>query len=356
MTDLPTIRDVARRAGVSVSTASLALNGKPRVNHLTRLRVLQSAEELGYHPHAAARQLADGRAHTVGLLSPISLEHLFASSGFFSQLIKGMHRAAAERGYNLSLHIAESDQEACSQIRTSSRGRSVDGFVITNPSVTCPYLEDLRRLRVPHVFVGRPAGQAPFVDSDNVAVSRTGVKHLIESGHRRIVFLSGPERFTFCQDRLLGYRMALQESGIPFDPGLVWQSEQVEEAAFQAVRQRAPAAEFTGMFAVSAIQAVGAVRALRELSLRVPEDVAIVCVNDSELARYFVPPLTTVDLREYWLGYWSAKRLLQLIEGDRSDHPILIPGKLVVRASSVRPGADLDEGGDRRSTQEAVSS
>jgi len=330
----PTIRDVAKRANVAVSTASLALNGRPHVSHRTRLKVLKAAEELGYCPHQAARHLANGRAQNLGLIAPISLEHLFSSSGFFAQLIRGLHRAAAEHGYVLSLHIAESEEEAAARIRAAVRSRNVDGLVITNPTVSSPYLSDLKRHQVPFVFIGRPLEEATYVDNDNVEVSRIGVRHLIQGGHRRIAFLIGPDRFTFCQDRLLGYRSALDEAGIPCEESLIWRSELVEGDAYRVVRGSAPGRRFTALFAGSDVQAVGAIRALRELGQRVPQDVAVVCVNNTELAQHFVPPLTTVDLHEYWLGYWAGKRLVQKIEGEEeAEYRILIPAELIVRES-----------------------
>jgi len=320
---------------VAISTASLALNGRPHVSHRTRLKVLKAAEELGYHPHAAARHLANGRARNLGLIAPISLEHLFASSGFFARLIQGLHRAATEHGYVLSLHIAESEEEAVARIRTAVRSRNVDGLVITNPTVSSPYLSHLKGQRIPFVFVGRPVDEAPYVDNDNVDVSRLAVRHLIAQGHRRIVFLTGPDKFTFCQDRLLGYRSALEEAGLPWDEALIWKSELVEGDAYRVVRDHAPRYQFTALFAGSDVQAVGAIRALRELGWRIPEDVAVACVNNTELAQHFVPPLTTVDLHEYWLGYWAGKRLVQKIEGEKeTDYKILIPAELIVRESS----------------------
>lgn len=334
MNGLPTIRDVAKRAGVAVSTASLALNGSSRVRGETRLRVLEAARELDYHPHSVARNLANGRARTISLLNPTPLEHLFASSGFFLRLIQGMHRAATEDGYTLSLSIAESEEEAREDIRTAVHTRSVDGFVITNPTVSSAYLDDLKKYDIPFVFIGRPVGKAPYVDNDNIEVSRLGVRHLIECGHRRIAFLNGPDRFTFCQDRLLGYRAALEEAGLPYDEDLVWQSEQTEEAAYRVVRECTTHHEFNALFSVSGIQAMGAMRAFREHRLAVPEDIAVVCVDDAELTQYFIPPLTAVALHEHWLGYWAVKLLIRGIEGKQTGYPILIPGELVIRASS----------------------
>jgi DNA-binding LacI/PurR family transcriptional regulator len=245
-----------------------------------------------------------------------------------------MHRAAAEEGYTLSLSIAESEEEAREDIRTAAHARSVDGFVITNPTVSSAYLDDLKSYEIPFVFIGRPVGKAPYVDNDNIEVSRLGVRHLIECGHRRIAFLNGPDRFTFCQDRLLGYRAALEEAGLPYDEDLVWQSEQTEEAAYRVVLEAAQKVKLSAMFAATDTQAVGAIRALRELGSEVPQDVAVVCVNDTELARHFMPPLTTIDLREHWLGYWAAKRLIQKLQGeDGTGYQILIPAELIVRES-----------------------
>jgi len=328
-----TIRDVAKRAGVAVSTASLALNGKPYVSQETRLRVLQAAEEMGYHPNMMAKNLADGRTRNLGLITPISLEHLFASSGFFVHLIRGMHRATTEHGYTLSLHIAESQDEAVSRVQTVIRGRSVDGLLITNPTVEIPYLRDLKRRRIPFVFIGRPLEKATYVDNDNVQVSRLGVQHLIEHGHSRIAFLNGPSHFTFCVDRMMGYRAALEEAGLTYDERLVWHSELVEPSAYEVVWEQAPKHEFTALFAGSDVQALGAIRALRARGFRVPQDVAVTCVNDTDLARHSTPPLTTVDLHEYWLGYWAVKRLIQTIDGEETEHPILIPGDLIARES-----------------------
>ena len=338
----PTIRDVAKHAGVSVSTASLALNGKPGVSSETRARVLKAALELDYHPHAVAKNLADGRTRTIGLINPITIEHLFSSSGFFMRLIQGMHQAAGEYDYSVFLLISETEEEALERMRKALQRRSGDGLVITNPSLASPYLQLLEGRRIPYVFVGRPPrSDALYVDNDNVEIGRLGTQHLIELGHRRIVFLSGPARFTHCQDRLLGYQAALRGAGIEFSEELVWYVEQSEEAVYRTVREKASRHNLSAIFATSGIHAVGAVRALRDMGLSVPEDVAVVCVEDTELTRYFIPPLTAVDLHSYWLGYWAAKLLIRSIEGEDPGRPILIPGELVVRASSGALGKEV---------------
>jgi len=132
---------------------------------------------------------------------------------------------------------------------------------------------------------------------------------------------------------MMGYRAALEEAGLTYDERLVWHSELVEPSAYEVVWEQAPKHEFTALFAGSDVQALGAIRALRARGLRVPQDVAVTCVNDTDLARHSTPPLTTVDLHEYWLGYWAVKRLIQTIDGEETEHPILIPGDLIARES-----------------------
>jgi len=251
------------------------------------------------------------------------------------RLIQGMHQAAAEHDYSVFLLISESEEETVEKVNKALRRHSVDGLVVTNPSVAAPYLQELERRRVPHVFVGRPPREGVlYVDNDNVEIGRLGTKHLLELGHEKIVFLSGPPRFTHCQDRLLGYQAALREAGISFSERLVWYAEQSEEAVYQAVISGAPGKEFSAIFATSGLHAVGAIKALQDLGVSVPQEVSVVCVEDTELARYFIPPLTAIDLHSYWLGYWAVKLLIRQIVGENPGRPVLIPGELVVRASS----------------------
>lgn len=336
MEGVPTIRDVAKRAGVAVSTASLALNGKPGVSAETRARVLKAALELDYHPHAAAKNLADGRTRTIGIIAPITLEHLFSSAGFFMKLFKGLNRAVKGEGYVLSLYIAETDAETSVNIRTLARSRAVDGLIITNPTLSTPYLGELKRYHIPYVFIGRPVSKAPYVDSDNVSVGYLATKHLILHGHKRIAVLCGPERFTFSKDRLRGYRRALNEAGLRCERKFVWRSELLEDDAYRVVLRhvRTMKVRITALFTVSDVQAAGAIRALKNLGFRIPEDVAVVCVNNTSLTRHFSPPLTTIELNEERLGYEAARLLLRLIGRDATpSSPILVPVELRVRRS-----------------------
>jgi len=270
----------------------------------------------------------------LGLIAPISLEHLFSSAGFFMKLIKGMHQAAQGNGYVVSLYIAETDDEASINIKTLVRSRAIDGLVITNPTFSPVYLKELKRYHIPFVFIGRPVEEVPFVDNDNVEVGRIATQHLIEHGHKKIAFLCGPQRFTFCQDRLSGYKKALELARIPYTETLVWRSEILEEAAYRLIRDQGLKEEFTALIAVTDVQAVGAIRALKELGYRVPEDISVIGINESSLAKHFIPSLTTIDLHEERLGYQAVCRLMEMIENDQDvKEPIFVEADLVIRDS-----------------------
>jgi len=330
-----TIRDVARKAKVAVSTASSALNGKPYVSEKTRLRVIKVAEELNYHPHSVAKSLACGQTKNVGLINPIPIETVF-SSGFFLQLIKGMHDAAFKNSYTLSLHIVDNEEEAVRQIRSSVKGRNADGLVITHPTVKASYIKELKRQAFPFVFIGRPPEDEKginYVDNDNVMVSYTISKHLIRLGCQKIALVTGPNKFTFCIDRLRGYKLALEEAGIKYDENLVWECSLSKGDAYRVVlRALNKKIKFSALFATSEIQTLGAVKAIKDKGLNIPTDVVVAGV-DFDLA-YLQPGIITVDLHPYNLGYLATNLLIENINNrDLEKTKILVPADLIIEPS-----------------------
>lgn len=331
-----TIRDVARKAKVAVSTASSALNGKPYVSERTRLRVIKAAEELDYHPHSVAKNLACGKTKNLGLINPIPIETVF-SSGFFLQLIKGMHDAAFKNSYTLSLYIVNNEEEAIAQIRSIVKGRNADGLVITNPTIKTPWVTELNRQAFPFVLIGRPPKddkEISYVDSDNVMVSYEVSKHLIKLGHRRIALVTGPNKFTFCIDRLRGYRLALEEAGLKYDENLVWECSLNEVDAYRIVsRALNRRVKFSALFATSEIQTIGAIKAIKDKGLSIPADIVVAGV-DFNLA-YLQPITITVDLHPYDLGYLATNLLIENINHKNSKKTkVLVPADLVIGNSS----------------------
>ncbi|MFP4136083.1 MAG: LacI family DNA-binding transcriptional regulator [Candidatus Acetothermia bacterium] len=334
MSNKPTISDVAERAGVAESTVSLALNDKPHVSSETRQKVFKAARELDYRPHKAAKSLATGNSETIGLLIPIELKGVFSSTTeFFQKMISGMHQATREMDMSLSLQIVESEEEANDRIKYAARTGGVSGSVITHPTTDTAYLDVIREYDYPAVFLGDPVESVPYVDNDNLNVSRLATEHLLEHGHERIAMLSGPSHLTVSRNRTLGYRSALEEAGIPFREELVWETELHEQSAYETVMAKAPECSFSAMYVSIEVQTAGAIRALRELNKAVPKDVALVVVGESELAKHLSTPITTVDLNTEKLGYLSAKKLINLVRAEENQPQLVVPAKLIIRQS-----------------------
>lgn len=334
MSEKTTISDVAKKAGVAESTVSLALNDKPHVSDETKEKVFEAARKLDYQPHKAAKSLATGKSETIGLLIPIELKGVFSSTTeFFQKMISGMHRATREMGMTLSLQIVESEEEANQRIKYAARTGKVSGSVITHPTTDKSYLNAVREYDYPAVFLGDPVDNAPYVDNDNLNVSRVATEHLLQHGHKRIAMLSGPSHLTVSRNRTLGYRSALEEAGLSFDDDLVWETALHEQSAYETVMEKAHNKSFSAMYVSIEVQTVGAIRALRELNMKVPEDVALVVVGESELAKHLSIPITTVDLNTEKLGYLSAKKLIKLVKGEEDQPQLVVPAELRIRES-----------------------
>ncbi len=351
MSEKVTIEDVAEKAGVAPSTVSLAINDKPNVSPETKKKVLTAARELDYQPHTAAKRLATGQSETIGLIIPIELKSVFSSTEFFQKMISGMHKAAAEMGMTLSLQIVESEKEAIERIKYAARSGSVSGSVITHPTTAMPYMDVINKHDYSVVFLGDPLKGAHYVDNDNIKVGKSATQHLLNHGHERIAMLASPGNFTVSRNRLMGYRSALEDNGIRFDADLVWESNLNEQSAYETVLANAPEYEFSAIFVSVEVQTMGTLRALRELELTVPDDIALVVVGESELAKHLAPPLTTVDLNTERLGYLSSKKLINIINGKEKDPQLIVPTDLKVRESCGCKPTKATTGGDITKTR-----
>lgn len=331
-----TSHDVARLAGVSRTTVSLVLNDVPgaRISPETRRRVLEAARQLGYRPNAAARSLASQRALTVGLVLCHPPEHVYTDP-FLPQVILGISGVLRDTDYRLLVEPAP-DPQGTDYLALAEEKR-IDGFLISGPRVDDTALLKLQQDKFPVVLLGHlPGVDLPSVDVDNTRAAYTAVQHLIRLGHRRIgIITNGPLRYTASQERLAGYRTALERHDIPFDPDLVVEGEFTAasgERAIQRLLQVQPRP--TAVFAASDTVAMGVLRVLREAGISVPEEMAVVGFDDIPLAAYVDPPLTTVRLPAYELGREAARLLLAIVErGEAPRQRVLLETSLVVRLS-----------------------
>ncbi len=347
----PTISDVARRAGVSIATVSRVLNENTPVAPETVARVQAAIAELEFVPRAAARGLASHRTHTLGLVLPeIGL-------AFFTPLLKGIEDEARQARYDLLIQTTQSPNTA----RPSLRGlgqHNTDGLIIFTNSIEDTELVRLHRNSFPMVLLHQtpPEGiQIPVITMENKLGTRRIVEHLIEHhGYRKIAFLQGPEENEDSEWRERGYREALEVHGIPFQPALVAKGGFDEAEASAAVQAwLMDGVEFEAIFCGDDDAASGVLSALREAGQRVPEQVAVAGFDDSPLARFLTPPLTTVRAPIEQIGRQAVKQLVRLIQDGQADPITMLPTEPVIRQScgcpaSLGPGSGDGNVGARR--------
>lgn len=331
-----TIRDIARKANVSISTVSLAINNDPRVKTETRQKIFEITEQYGYRPTHAARSLSIGKTWSITVINPSDRSDL--TTGFGTRFLHGVHEAAALRRYTVSLSIIESESEAIQAAENFASERNTDGVILMNPSESDALIEKLRERRMPHVMLGRaPTSGVPSVDNDSFQVGYDSAMHMLECGFFPIMFVSGPSDATVTQDRLEGFLAAHADSGQQFDESLLVHSNGDAQSAFTGTKELIESRKIVGgVIALSDAQALGALRALRLLGLRVPEDVGIMGMNNDDITEYTEPSLTSMELNAFQLGMESGRLLCGLIDGeDIPPETIITPHRLIPRASTA---------------------
>ena len=345
MSGPPTLEQVAALAGVSRATVSRVVNGSPKVSPVVRAQVERAVAKLGYVPNRAARSLVTRRADSVALV--VSEPHArFFSEPFFAGMVRGVSAVLTETGVQLLLLIAQDvpgspDPPGRGRLERYVVGGHVDGVLLASLHGDDPLPGTLERAGVPAVLVGRPAGgvgatPASYVDADNRGGARAAVEHLIRRGRRRIATITGSLDMGVGLDRLAGYRDGLATAGLAGAGELVEPGDFTEEggAAAMARLLARPGDPVDAVFAASDLMAAGALRALRAAGRRVPEDVAVVGFEDSAVARYAQPPLTTVRQPIEEMGRQATRLLLAQIAGEAGGMHLILDTDLVVRSST----------------------
>lgn len=341
-----TIEQIADLAGVSRSTVSRVLNDHPSVSEKARKRVWDVVNEHGYAPSAAARSLASSRTNVIGLLIPRSAASIF-SDPYFPQVIQGITETCTEHEYFLMLSMLTGDMEKRFYHRIL-RGNHFDGVIMLASTVDDPILPLLIKNGLPFVMIGRHPyfEEINCVDAQNRTGAHTAVSHLIELGHSRIATITGPLDVAAALDRRDGYKQALLEAGRTVDSDLIVEGDFTQEGGHTAMKQILALDPMpTAVFVASDAMALGALRAIDEAGLDVPDDMAVVGFDDVPAASFSNPPLTTVRQPIYELGTTAATELIAHLESDE-ETPIQkrLPVELIVRESC---------GGARRTAREA---
>lgn len=311
----PTIADVARAAQVSLMTVSRVMNNKPGVSEDLRRRILALAGDMGYHPSQLARGLATRRTSTIGLVVPD------ITNQFFAQLVRGAEDLAFERGYNLFLVNTAENLNRESAAVDSLWQKEIDGVILCSSRLPLDELEtSIARFPAVLLFNRELASPIPNVATlkiNDELGARLAVEHLVNRGCTRIAFVTGPTTSGSAQHRLDGYRAALKSASQVFDPQLLEHCAPTTDGgrtAAQAILARRPKVD--GIFAFNDLVAVGVIQACQEAGKHVPQDIAVVGVDDIPLATVVRPQLTTVGVNLQAVGRMAIEAILKMIRGD----------------------------------------
>jgi LacI family transcriptional regulator len=325
------IDDVARRAGVSPATVSRVLNGKGSVSAELAERVRAAAAALGYQPDGRARALRQRRTRIwAAIVADVE-------NPFFTSLVRGIEDVAQEQGYRLVLCNSDEDLGKEASYVEIAIAERMAGVVIAVASTTASVLAPLREHGIPVVAVDRRLGD-PTIDSvviDNRLGAAQATEHLLARGARRVACITGPERLSTATERLAGYEDALRRHGRPIERSLVRRADFRREGGHAAARSLlAEPSPPDALFVCNNLMTLGALHAIREAGLRVPEDVALVGFDEAPWTALTSPALSVVEQPAYEMGRAAAMRLADGVRGE-ARHIVLAP-KLHVRESSQR--------------------
>ena len=329
--------DVARHVGVSHQTVSRVINGSPNVSAATRAKVLAAIEELGYQQNLAAKALVTGRTQTLGVLSFDST--LYGPTA----MLHSIQVAAREHGYRVVLNsVDEITNAAITEGLANLANSHVDGILVIGPRSAASATSLELGTRIPVVFREVLDGESfAVVDIDQRAAAKSATEHLISLGHKVIAHISGPLAWVTATRRQEGWLEALAEAGVPTGPVAEgdWSPKSGYEAAQRLLGSRTSGkgTAFTAVFCANDAMAFGAIKAIREAGLAIPQDISVVGFDDTAESEFSIPALTTVRQDFDLVGAQMLDRLLSAIEsGDSAAGAASVPGQLVIRESSAQ--------------------
>ena len=327
---MATIKDIARQAGVAPSVVSRALNNKYGVKEETKELIQKIARELDYYPNTAARSLVTRKTGTIGIMMAD------ISEPYYSQIIKGMEFVASQTGYTLLFSNSYESVERNRVLQKMIYSERVDGLVIVGSNIQEKnFVLTLLEQEVPFVLIERNFSD-PRVNCiwvNNIEGAYLATKHLIEKGHRKIAHIAGNLYFQVALDRIEGYKKALNEAGIGFSEELVTSGNFISRDAYEAMKEQLRH-NCTAVFAASDTMAYGALQAITEAGLTVPDDIAVIGFDNLEFSALTNPPLTTIRQPRYEMGKQSMEILITNLQDARNEAvKVCLAPELVVRRS-----------------------
>lgn len=332
---LPTIHEVAARAGVSIGTVSRVASESPRVAPETRARVLAAMAELGYQPNAAARAMRTNQTKTIGFLIPDMTNQVFA------RVAQGAETVLAPEGYMLFAFSSNRSPEREVEFLQAARQRRMDGLIVTLSDETAAApIREIGRMGVPIVVLDRDIPvEADIVYSEHIQSIETIVLQLAELGHRRIGLVAASEKIRPGRDRVTGYRRAIAKAGLEADEWLIRaRTQSAEYGAAETYDLLSGPNPPTAILAAGSDIFPGALRAVRMMGLSIPDDISFVGADDPVLGELVFPPITVIDRDMAEVGRQAAGLLIERLKGlEGPPRRIMLPSTVTLRASLAAP-------------------
>ena len=331
-----TIKDIARTLNISTSTVSRALRNTHDVKIETRKAVMELAEQLNYQPNQLALHLLKKQTHTIGVIIP-NLDYVV------STMVKGIDEMALEAGYTVM--VCQSNESYGREIVNTKRlmDSLVDGFIISQSGETniIDHFKKLQEKKKPMVLFDRIASgmKAPKVRIDNEEAGYLATKHLIEQGYKKIAILCGPESLELSNNRKEGYLKALKEHGMKVDKNLIIYCDFNQDYAYFATKELlVMRSRPDAIFAIADKMAIGAMLAIKEKKLTMPNDIGLVGMNNDPTTRLVTPTISSVEMPAFELGKTAAKMFIEMMNSDKdmTNEEIVLRPKLIIRESSTK--------------------
>jgi LacI family transcriptional regulator len=335
------ITDIARQVGVSPATVSRVINGKPYVDAEKKRQILQIVEETGYIPNKAARNMVLRRSFAVGVVAPDDFNM------FRGQLFSIIERQLNTFGYHTYFYFVKQDEESEKSCLDRLKSENLDGIILLYEMHSPHFYRYLDQARLPAVSatcgggaIGMDGGVIPAITLDDRRAAREAVGHLVGLGHRRIAMISS-RGFSYGERRLEGYFDALEDAGLGGGESRIAEATRYNSQAGLETMEKllCRSRDFTAIFAASDELAIGAMRALKEKGIRVPEEVSVIGFDDIDISDYFCPRLTTIRQPIAGIGEQSARQIHRLISGEEPARDIILPHTLIIRESTARPSS-----------------
>ncbi|USK28196.1 LacI family transcriptional regulator [Bacillus sp. CMF21] len=334
---MTTIKDIAKAAGVSVTTVSRALNGYSDVNEKTRQKISRIAKELNYSPNTLARGLVMKKSRTIGMLVS-GMDRVSPKDNFTFEVLSGVNECISERDYDLVLFSTTSTKQREKTYSQLCRERRVDGVILQGMKIDDPYLKEVVESDIPCMLIDIPieSNSVGYVTTDNVLGAKRAVQHLIDLGHTKIALINGHDQAYVSKQRLKGYLDALMEAKLEVKEDWIISgdfSEEKAELVTEKLLKEHP--EITAVFCASDLMALGAMKSAKAAGIHVPEGLSVIGYDNILLAAYSNPALTTIAQNKFELGYQAANSLIDMLEEKSGSNVIILKTDLIIRESTT---------------------